>query len=217
MNKVMRKLLPMQAIALVFAMASAVAQKAPDDVYALGYYSGANITGNPDTTVRVINDGSAGEADLCAAFYVLDSSEELQSCCSCPVTADGVISQSVNRNLLGNVLTVKVNNNGVIKVLSTATAIGGPSECNASAQYTGAPTPGIRGWMTHIQVGPTPIDDAKLTARAVAAEAQITEDDLKDSNYTTFETGDLQLECQYLIRLGGGHGVCSCTAEDTAW
>jgi hypothetical protein len=217
MNKVMRKLLLMQAIALVFAMASAVAQKAPDDVYALGYYSGANITGNPDTTVRVINDGSAGEADLCAAFYVLDSSEELQSCCSCPVTADGVISQSVNRNLLGNVLTVKVNNNGVIKVLSTATATGGPSECNASAQYTGAPTPGIRGWMTHIQVGPTPTDDAKLTARAVAAEAQITEDDLKDSNYTTFETGDLQLECQYLIRLGGSHGVCSCTAEDTAW
>jgi hypothetical protein len=217
MNKVMRKLLPVLAIALVFAMASAVAQNAPDDVYALGYYSGANITGNPDTTLRVINDGSAGEADLCAAFYVLDTSQELQSCCSCPVTADGVISQSINNNLLGNVLTVKVNNNGVIKVLSTATATGGPSECNASAQYTGAPTPGIRGWITHIQVGPTPIEDARFRARAIAAEAQITEDDLKDANYTTFETGDLQLECQYLIRLGSGHGVCSCTAEDTAW
>jgi hypothetical protein len=217
MNRVMRKLLPMQAIAFALAMTSAVAQKAPDNVYALGYYSSANTTGNPDTTVRVINDGSAGEADLCAAFYILDSSEELQSCCSCPVTADGIISESVNNNLLGNVLTVKVNNTGVIKVLSTATAIGGPSECSPSAQYTGAPTPGIRGWITHIQVGPTSIDDTKPTAKAVAAEAQITEDDLKDSNYATLETGDLKLECQYLIRLGGGHGVCSCTAEDTAW
>ena len=94
---------------------------------------------------------------------------------------------------------------GVIKVLSTATAKGGPSECSASAQYSGAVTPGIRGWITHIQAGKT------------AATPQITESSLKDSNYTTLEASDLETECQFLIRLGSGHGVCSCTAEDTAW
>jgi hypothetical protein len=205
MKKVLLALLPILAIALVFGTASALAQNAPDDVYALGYYSGANITGNPDTTVRVINDGSAGEADLCAAFYVFDNSQELQSCCSCPVTADGIISESVNRNLLANGLTVAVNHAGVIKVLSTATAKGGPTECSASAKYAGAVTPGIRGWITHIQAGKT------------AATPSITETSLTDSNYTTLETSDLELECQYAILLGSGHGTCSCTAEDTAW
>ena len=151
------------------------------------------------------NDGSAGEADLCAAFYVFDNSQELQSCCSCPVTADGIISESVNRNLLGNVLTAAINHAGVIKVLSTATAKGGPSECSASAQYSGAVTPGIRGWITHIQAGKT------------AATPSITESQLTDSNYTTLEASDLETECQFLIRLGSGHGVCSCTLEDTAW
>jgi hypothetical protein len=202
MKKIVYTLLPLLAIALVFGAASALAQNAPDDVYALGYYSGANTEGNPDTTVRVINDGSAGEADLCAAFYVFDNSQELQACCSCPVTADGIISESVNRNLLGNVLTSNINRAGVIKVLSTATAKGGPTECSASAQFAGAVTPGIRGWITHVQAARTP---------------QITESSLKDSNYTTLETGDLETECQFLIRLGSGHGVCSCTAEDTAW
>jgi len=205
MKKIVCTLLPILVIALAFGTVSAMAQNAPDDVYALGYYSGANTVGNPDTTVRVINDGSAGEADLCAAFYVFDNSQELQSCCSCPVTADGIISESVNRTLLGNVLTAAVNKAGVIKVLSTATATGGSSECSASAQFSGAVTPGIRGWITHIQAGRT------------AATPSITETTLKDSNYTTLETSDLETECQFLIRLGSGHGVCSCTAEDTAW
>ena len=205
MKKIVCTLLPILVIALAFGTVSAMAQNAPDDVYALGYYSGANTVGNPDTTVRVINDGSAGEADLCAAFYVFDNSQELQACCSCPVTADGIISESVNRNLLGNVLTSNINKAGVIKVLSTATATGGSSECSASAQFSGAVTPGIRGWITHIQAGKT------------AATPQITETTLKDSNYTTLETGDLETECQFLIRLGSGHGVCSCNAEDTAW
>jgi len=195
-------LLPILVIALAFGAVSAMAQNAPDDVYALGYYSGANTTGNPDTTVRVINDGSAGENDLCAAFYVFDNSQELQSCCSCPVTADGIISESVNRNLLGNVLTAAVNKAGVIKVLSVSEP---PTGCDARASGIGTLTAGIRGWITHIQAGKT------------AATPQITEAELKDSNNTATENSDLELECQFLVRLGSGHGVCSCQGEDTAW
>jgi hypothetical protein len=205
MKKIVCTLLPILVIALAFGTVSAMAQNAPDDVYALAYFSGANNKNNPDTTLRVINDGSAGEADLCAAIYVFDNSQEMQACCSCPVTADGIISESVNKNLLSNGLTVAVNYAGVIKVLSTATAKGGPTECSAQAKYSGAVTPGIRGWITHIQAGKT------------ATTPQITESSLKDSNYTAQEAGDLELECQYAVLLGSGHGTCSCTAEDTAW
>ncbi len=126
MKKIVCTLLPILAIALVLGMTSAVAQNSPDDVYAVGYYSGANVVGNPDTTVRVINDGSAGEADLCAAFYVFDNSQELQACCSCDVTADGIISESVNKNLLYNVLTANVNHAGVIRFFRTQILVPAP-------------------------------------------------------------------------------------------
>ena len=63
--------------------------------------------------MRVINDGDTG-GTLCAAFYVFDDSQEMQECCSCPVTADGLIAESVNRDLLGNSLTSFVNHRGVI-------------------------------------------------------------------------------------------------------
>jgi hypothetical protein len=196
-------LLPILVIALAFGTVSAMAQNAPDDVYAIGYYSGANVATNPDTTLRVINDGSAGEADLCAAIYVFDNNQEMQACGSCLVSADGIVSESVNRNLLGNVLTATLNHAGVIKVLSTATT---PADtCTPSAKGAGAVTPGIRGWITHIQAGRT------------ATTSQITEASLKDSNATTLETGDLELECQYLLLLGSGHGAVSCTTELSAF
>ncbi len=214
MKKLVCTLLPLLAVVLVLTTASAIAQNAPDDVYMIGYYSGANIGGNPDSTLRVINDGSAGEADLCSAFYVFDSSQELQACCSCPVTADGIISESVNRNLLGNPLTAQINYAGAIKVLSTTTATGGGNECSASAKYAGAVTPGIRGWLTHIQAG---VVTEASRRKGLAGTASTTESVLTDSNYTSLETGDLELECQYLILLGSGHGQCSCNAEDTAW
>jgi hypothetical protein len=206
MKKVVFTLLPILVIALAFCSVSAMAQTTPDDYYALGYYSGANITGNPDGTLRLINDGSAGEKDLCAAIYVFDNSQEMQACGSCPITADGIISESVNNQLVGSriVLTSEVNHAGVIKVLSTATG-SGPTECSASVQYSGAVTPGIRGWITHVQAGRT------------AVTPQITESDLKDSNATTMETSDLETECEFLLRLGSGHGVVTCTPEDYAW
>src|SRR6202040_4418143 len=99
MKKVICTILPMLAIALVLGVVSGTAVAQDNSTYALTYFSNANITGAPDATVRVINDGNTG-GDLCAAFYVFDDSQEMAECCSCPVSADGLISESVNRYLL---------------------------------------------------------------------------------------------------------------------
>jgi hypothetical protein len=109
---------------------------------------------------------------LCAAFYVFDDSQEMQECCSCPVTADGLIAESVNRYLLSNSLTSFVNVKGVIKVVST-NAPSGP--CDPTK---GSPTAGIRGWATHIQ-------------RATSGFA-ITETELHDANLGSAELAGLQ-------------------------
>jgi hypothetical protein len=106
MKRTVYTLLPILAIALVLGTGSAMAQNAGDNsTYAVDYFSYALTTGAPDGTLRVINDGDAAGADLCASVYVFDNSQELSECCSIRVTADGIISESVNRNLLSNPLT----------------------------------------------------------------------------------------------------------------
>jgi len=196
MKKVLCTILSILAIALVLGVVSGTAVAQDNSTYAVTYYSNANTTGAPDATVRVINDGDTG-GTLCAAFYVFDDSQEMQECCSCPVTADGLISESVNRYLLANSLTSFVNHRGVIKVVSTAPNSG---VCDPTK---GAATAGIRGWATHIQ-------------RATSGYA-ITETELHDANLASAELAGLQQFCSFEIILGSGRGTCYCGAEDYAF
>jgi len=196
MKKVLCTVLSILAIAVVLGVVSGTAVAQDNSTYAVTYYSNANTTGAPDATVRVINDGDTG-GTLCAAFYVFDDSQEMQECCSCPVTADGLISESVNRYLLANSLTSFVNHRGVIKVVSTAPNSG---VCDPTK---GAATAGIRGWATHIQ-------------RATSGYA-ITETELHDANLASAELAGLQQFCSFEIILGSGRGTCYCGAEDYAF
>jgi len=197
MRKVVCTILSIVAIALVLGVASATAVAQDSSTYAVTYYSNANTAGAPDATVRVINDGNTG-GSLCAAFYVFDDSQEMQECCSCPVTADGLIAESVNRYLLSNSLTSFVNVRGVIKVVSTNAPSG---SCDPTK---GSPTAGIRGWATHIQRGTTPA-------------WPVTETELHDANLAASELAGLQQFCSFEIILGSGRGTCTCGLEDHAF
>jgi hypothetical protein len=196
MKKVVCTILSILAIALVLGVVSGTAVAQDNSTYAVTYYSNANTTGAPDATVRVINDGDTG-GTLCAAFYVFDDSQEMQECCSCPVTADGLISESVNRFLLSNSLTSFVNHRGVIKVVSTVPNSG---VCDPTKS---AATAGIRGWATHIQ-------------RATSGFAT-TETELHDANLAAAELAGLQQFCSFEIILGSGRGTCTCGLEDNAF
>jgi hypothetical protein len=155
------------------------------------------MDGAPDQTVRIVNDGDTG-ASLWASFYVFDDSEEMQECCSCRVTPDGLTSESVNRNLTAHSLTGRVNTRGVIKVISSSIAAAGPTN------FTNRPTPGLRIWSTHIQrVAAT--SDAYYKTEAPAAS----------SNLLPSEKTMLETLCFYVYLLGGdGPGICTCTPED---
>src|ERR1035437_7080438 len=143
MKKLGYVLLPMLAVALMlaFASANAVAQNVGDNsVYFVTYFSNANTAKAPDATIRVINDGDTG-ANLWAAFYVFDDSQELQECCACVITPDGLLSESVQKNLTVNPITSRVPKVGVIKVISSA----------SNDPTATKPTAGLRGWATHMQ------------------------------------------------------------------
>lgn len=189
-------LFPVLAIALMLG-GNALAQNVGDNsVYFTTYYAN-NVAAAPDATVRIINDGDTG-ANLWAAFYVFDGSQELTECCACVITPDGVLSESVQTELTANPLTGNKNTRGVIKVISSSVATARPTN------FTNTPTAGLRVWSTYIQRH-TP----------TAGAFYVTETEAADSNLASSEKTWLETLCFYVNLLGGGRqGVCTCTPED---
>ena len=199
MKKVGYLLFAILAITLMLG-GSAFAQ-GDSSYYFVTYYSNANTSGAPDGTLRIVNDGDQAteqvegvpNGNLWADIYLFDDSQELQECCSCFVSPDGLLSESVNKNLTANELTGRAETSrGVIKVVS--------STSNDPTNFV--TEPGLRGWQTHIQAGAT-----KTTF-------SVTEAPLADSNLSEAEESALEQLCSFAITLGSGYGVCSCTPED---
>jgi hypothetical protein len=192
----MCKTLAVSIVALVSVLTigstDAVAQ---DNVFALSYFSNAHTLGAPDAVLRLVNDGTVSDAspagDLCASVYVFDSREELNECCSCRITPNGILSLSVNTNLTADTLTGRSLTRGIVKVVSSSLSAG---SCNPRAM---APQAGIRGWITHVQ--------------RASRGFSLTEEDLSDSTYGSLESADLSEDCTAIIELAGGGGICSCT------
>jgi hypothetical protein len=202
MKKLGLFLLPTIAITLL-AGGSAFAQ-GDNSIYFVTYFSNAHTTGSADAVLRLINDGDASTAQsrgvpngtLFASLYMFDDSQEMQECCNCSVSADGMLSESVNRNLMSNTLTGRLEmNRGVIKIISSTT----------NDPTNNVLRPGLRGTITHIQIGPNAV--GKM--RSFIAEAA-----LADSNLSTVEKTDLEMTCGFVITLGSGYGTCSCSPED---
>jgi hypothetical protein len=190
-------LMLMLALALMLGGNAFAQTPAGDDsVYFVTYFSNANTASAPDAVERFINDGDT-ENNLWADYYVFDDSQELQECCSCIITPDGLNSEYVNNvkgqpSLTGNTLTGKTLTRGVIKVISDAAG-------NAGAPV---PTPGLRGWGVHVQA---------LTTKTTFA---VTETRFADSNLSGSEQTLLGELCQFAQVLGSGQGTCTCSTED---
>ena len=195
-------------LAVVLLAGNALAQNVGDkSVYFVTYYSNANTNYAPNAVLRLINDGDASTAqiegrpngNLWASIYVFDDSQEMLECCNCFISADGLLSEWVNRELTGNTLTGRVPNRGVIKIISSATD--DPTNNSLKA--------GIHGTMTHVQY------DLSTNTTAVATTAYaLTEAPLSDSNLVAAEKQALEQSCSFAITLGSGQGTCSCTTED---
>jgi hypothetical protein len=194
---------------LGIASGTALAQNVGDNSdYFVTYYAN-NVTTAPDATVRIVNDGSSTanqDGSLWASFYVFDDSQELTQCCSCPITADGLLSESVRNQLTYFPLTGVHPYRGVIKLISSSVNAGGPGSWeNPTNNFTNAPTPGLRPWATHIQsvankypYGPAPYSQ--------------TETLFADSNLSAGEEGMLEQLCRFDHLLSGKN--CRCTPED---
>jgi len=198
----------------ILAIAGAAFAQGDNTVYFVNYYSNANTTGAPDAVVRVINDGDASTAEvegipngnLWGSFYVFDDSQELQQCCNCLVTPDGLLSESIDKNLRNpvNDLTGRQETYaGVIKLISSA----------STDPTNNVPTPGLRAWGTHIQAT-TNVASYNPKTNPNKGPWFVTETAFADSNLVSAEQTALQDSCSFAITLGSGYGICTCTPED---
>jgi hypothetical protein len=177
--------------------------------YFTTYYS-SNVASAPDETLRIINDGDfaflGAPLPLWASIYVFDDSEELTQCCSCQITPDGVLSESVKLNLTANSIRGIVNSRGVIKVISSAIYADGPG----FAGNVGVP--GLQVWMTHIQGTKVTLNPGNQVVPVVSSPYFVTETEAARSNLSAGEQTLLQNLCVYDAMLSGK--PCTCQPED---
>ena len=195
---------------VAFALAgSQVARAQLTDVYTVDYYANANTATAPDATVRIINPGTTDDPnhvgteaeDLCAQIYVFDANQEMSECCGCIVTANGLLTLSVNNNLTANPLLGAKLHTGVIKIETTTLPVGG-GLCDPRGHRGGVVeflVPTLRAWATHIQ-------------NKVGTAYPITEGESQAAGLGDGEATDLAEDCTVLKELGSGAGTCNCPA-----
>jgi len=188
----------------------------------VGYFSNNTTAGAPDGTVRINNPGSAiynggtsatykaininktgapvvsdSSGDLCAMIYVFDSNQEMNECCGCITTPDGLRTLSIKNDLTSNPLTVPVGT-GDIKILTTFI---NDSPCDPASGVVVPLYAGHNVWGTHIQ-------------NKVGSGFPITETAFTQSAISIGEGDSLINDCYFTQRLGSGRGVCSCGTGD---
>jgi trimeric autotransporter adhesin len=157
---------------------------------AVSYFSRVNsVNAGIDGTVQLTNPGLTS---LCAMVYVFDQNQELNECCGCPISHNGMRTLSLLKDLTANTLTGKKPRAGEIKVVPSDPAQN--PQCDPVAS---APTGEILAWGMNAQVP------------GATTETEYAMVPLSDGEETI-----LVNLCSFVKQLGGGHGICSCGSGD---
>ena len=201
--------LSMLALAGALLSVAAFAQNpiTADSPYQIRYASNLSIG---DSVVNISNTGARGGVTLqsgtsasiggsvCANVFVFTPDEEIVSCCSCPVTPNGLVSLSAQKDLIVNPLTRATPTSVVIKLVATV-PVGG--SCNNSAAAVGTATlaPGMVAWGTTLHANTS----------AAAGTYGVTETAFTPALLSASELARLANTCTFILSQGSGFGVCN--------
>jgi len=180
-----------------------------------GRDSACTTFGNGDNIIRLINpngsgnSGISGETDtpVCAMVYVFDDEEEMVECCGCPITSVGLLTLSVNDNLLTDPITGGNPNQveeGSIAIVATLPTSGtdGCAPGNTPGYTPSAAVANLLGSITH---------NLAIGANSGGSTSGLTEIGLfDDANGDAANVSYLQNECSNLVGNGTHHGICTC-------
>ena len=191
---------------------------------ALGYEDSyqINVVGRLDLADSVVNITNPGfhlhdpggslpvsGGNICANVYVFGPDEQMQACCSCPVSSNLVNSLSVKNDLTNNTLTGVKPTSVTIKLVATIPPGGVDSlRCDASKLpgatvalgANGGFASGMRAWATHVHSVATSAGGPLQ----FATETEFSQVPLSDS-----ERAALGNTCGSIIANGSGFGICT--------
>jgi hypothetical protein len=185
-----------------------------DAPYQVRYASNLNVG---DSVINITNSGARGAGlaagtsasttgAICVNVYAFSPDEQMISCCSCPVTPNGLVSLSSRQDLISNTLTPAVPTSIVVKLYATV-PVGG--SCNGSAANPGQATSGMLAWGTTVHAGAAAGSAAVVTETAFspASLSRGTE----DGTVGIGELARLTSLCTFINANGSGFGICrSC-------
>jgi hypothetical protein len=170
-------------------------------------------------TIRIINTGftgspiSADMGTLCANLYVFDDTQEMVECCSCPVTANGLLTLSV-QDLTENPLTLTPFR-GVIKLVSTIPTGG---VCDPTAISTATVGGDLQAFATHLQNASIGAANVSGSAGLSAGYYFLTEEEFAPAPLVVTGPGsegsDLGTICSFVRYLGTGRGRCDDECDE---
>ena len=185
-------------VALATAALAQIPGPNPVDDFQVRYASNLN---HGDSVINITNSGSATGDNLCVNVYTFDPSEEMISCCSCLVTPNGLVSLSVQGDLISNTLSPSTPTEVVIKLVATDAGTGAGFLCDPGST-TATPAAGMRAWGTTLHALP-----------GTPATYGLTESIFLPGGLSTFEYAHLTSFCGFINANGSGFGVCkSCRA-----
>ena len=167
----------------------------------------ASNLGVADSVINITNSGARGAGlaagtsaattgAICVNVYAFSPDEQMISCCSCPVTPNGLVSLSARADLISNTLTPAVPTSIVVKLLATA-PVGG--SCASSAASPGATSSGLVAWGTTVHAGPA------------TGGNSLTETAFIPATLSAGELTRLTQLCTFINANGSGFGLCrSC-------
>jgi hypothetical protein len=158
----------------------------------LQYFNLSNAQASgADSIIRLTNTGLTG-GDLCAMIYVFDSNQELNECCGCSISDDGMRTISLVNDLTANTLTGQKPVAGTIEVVSSDPTQN--PQCDATSL---APTGQILAWGTNVQA-------------TTNGNYQVTESAFANSGMNSMQVSYLANLCSFMKQLGSGKGICTC-------
>ena len=182
-----------------------------------GRVAGEQQSGYGDGDINITNSGERGAGlaagtssnttgALCANVYAFSPDEQMVSCCSCPVTPNGLVSLSARTDLINNTLTPAVPTSLVVKLVASVPAPGSLGCMGSAASVTSTNlAPGMAAWDTTVHVGGS------------AGALGITETAFLSATLTTApgnaggigELARLTQLCTFINANGSGFGICS--------
>lgn len=175
-----------------------------DSPFQVRYASNLNIG---DSVINITNSGARGAGlaagtsasttgAICVNVYAFSPDEQMISCCSCPVTPNGLVSLSSRNDLISNTLTPAVPTSIVVKLLASTPVAG---SCSGSAAAPGPLTSGMLAWGTTLHATPT------------AGAFALTETQFLPATLSAGELARLTNLCTFINANGSGFGICrSC-------